>query len=100
MGAWYFLDLTAPHNILPELRYLFARKRQRVSSPSKTQEEDNEVQPGPSGTTELDTDTFDNNDEFVVSILYCFFVINKNILFNLFLLNMIAPRNNRNPNFS
>ncbi|PKC17829.1 hypothetical protein RhiirA5_265487 [Rhizophagus irregularis] len=68
MGAWYFLDLTAPHNILPELRYLFARKRQRVSSPSKVQEDDNEALPGPSGTTELDTDTFDNknNDEFVL----------------------------------
>ncbi|CAG8520431.1 9067_t:CDS:10 [Funneliformis mosseae] len=57
MGAWYFLDLTAPHNIRPELRYLFARKRQRVSK-------DNDAQPGPSGTSlNIDTDTFNNNDD-------------------------------------
>ncbi|CAG8731642.1 3311_t:CDS:2, partial [Funneliformis caledonium] len=59
MGAWYFLDLTAPHNIRPELRYLFARKRQRVSK-------DNDAQPGPSGTSlDIDTDTFNNNDDSI-----------------------------------
>ncbi len=72
MGAWYFLDLTAPHNILPELHYLFARKRQRISSPPKESEQDNEVQPGPSGTSlELNTDIFDDNineNDFIVSI--------------------------------
>jgi len=73
MGAWYFLDLTAPHNILPELRYLFSRKRQRVSSPKEPEEEE-EVVPGPSGTSGIMLDTgndiFDNNnnDDFMASI--------------------------------
>jgi hypothetical protein len=85
MGPWYFLDLTAPHNILPELRYLFSRKRQRVSSPPK-EREDNEVVPGPSGTTgtaaEIGADIFDNNvnDDFMASIriiIYIFFICHK-----------------------
>ncbi|CAG8443664.1 13311_t:CDS:10 [Acaulospora colombiana] len=46
MGASYYLDLDAPHNIAPEFQHLFARKRQRITPPPEEQ-----VEAGPSKST-------------------------------------------------
>nr|CAG8564046.1 8440_t:CDS:10 [Entrophospora candida] len=40
MGPYYFLDMTAPHNINPNFKYLFEGKRQRETTPPIEEESD------------------------------------------------------------